>query len=119
MIRALKRLWAQNKLLVIAFLISASVMVFFGAQTTARWIYWNDPAHKNQTIEGWMTLGYVAHSWQVPRPVMLDGMDVQRADLAGRPMSLTDLAIQRGVPLEALIAQVTEVIETHRSVRND
>ncbi|WP_368188158.1 hypothetical protein [Aestuariibius sp. HNIBRBA575] len=119
MIRALKRLWAQNKLLVIAFLISASVMVFFGAQTTARWIYWNDPAHQNQTIEGWMTLGYVANSWQVPRPVILEGMHVQRADFNGHPQSLADLAHARGVELDVLIAQITDVIETHRSRVHD
>ncbi len=31
-------------------------------------IYWN--AHQDEPIEGWMTLGYVAHSYHVPPHVL-------------------------------------------------
>lgn len=38
-------------------------------------IYWN--VHKDEPIEGWMTLGYVAHSYHVPPHILFQALGMQ------------------------------------------
>ena len=85
MIRTFRKLWATNRLLLMGFTAAFAITLFFGIRVISSAIYWNDPAHRNQTIEGWMTIRYVANSWQVPPKVIVE--------CTGQP------AIARGVAL--------------------
>ena len=76
----MRALWRQRPYLVSAFLLACAVTLFFAVRFVTQAIYWSDPAHQNQTVEGWMTVGYIAKSWQVD-PHQLD-------DLAGLPQPL-------------------------------
>ena len=60
-----KRLWQTHRLLLIAFTVAAALTLFFAIRTTAFFIYWSN--HQNVEIEGWMTIGYVAHSYRRPK----------------------------------------------------
>jgi hypothetical protein len=44
--------------------------LFFAVRLTVFTIYWSDPAHRDQAVEGWMTPGYVARSWDVDPEVI-------------------------------------------------
>src|ERR1700682_2609368 len=59
--------WRQG-VLGLAFLLAVSVAVFFVVRAVRPMIYWH--YHQDEPIRGWMTLGYVAHSYHVPPHVL-------------------------------------------------
>lgn len=101
----------HNRLLIAAFVAVLALTAYFGlgALQGAR-EFRNAPP--DQTIEGWMTTRYVAHSWDVPREVMTS-LGFERG--ADGPRPLNKIAEDRGIPVEALIAQIEAAIAAHRS----
>lgn len=95
-------LWRRHPILTLAFGVAVALSVFFATRLVGRMIYWSDPAHQNQSIEGWMTPGYIARSWGV-EPAAL-GLPVVR----GQP--LVEIAKDQGVPLDVMIAQLTQAL---------
>lgn len=69
--RLTRQLWERNKVGLIAFLLALAVSLFFILRLGIFWIYWSDPAHREQPIEGWMTPGYVAYSHHVPKETVV------------------------------------------------
>lgn len=63
--RALRRLWAEQRAVLLAFLLALALAGFFGGRMISRALFWADPAHHHQPPEGWMTPGYIARSWHV------------------------------------------------------
>lgn len=63
--KALQRLWAEQRWPLVAFLLALSLSGFFGGRMVTRALFWADPAHRQQAPEGWMTPGYLARSWHV------------------------------------------------------
>ena len=98
----------------LGFALALAVTLFFAVRLSLNAIYWADPAHRDQAIEGWMTPGYVAHSWKVPRSVMLQALEMQRAP-EGPPPTLAEIAQARGMPLADLVAQVEAEITAFRA----
>ena len=66
MMSKLVRIFRSAPLLASAFAVALLLTLWFGGQSIARAIYWADPQHQNQDVAGWMTVGYIARSWQVP-----------------------------------------------------
>ncbi len=114
MIETLKLLWKDNKGLVTGFVLALAVMVFFAVRSIMFWIYWSDPAHRNQAIEGWMTPRYVAHSWHVPPQVVRDALELSPE--TGR-VTIGQLAEQRGEPFAEVAAKIITAIEAARAER--
>lgn len=112
--RALALLWRDNKLLLGGFLLALAVMAFFAIRTVLFWIYWADPAHRNQAIEPWMTPRYVAHSWHVPPEVV--GRALGLVPGGGR-ITLGEIAARDGVSLEEIARRVIAAIEAERAAR--
>lgn len=110
----LRVLWRDNKLLVSAFVLAMAVMLFFAVRTAMFWLYWHDPAHRNQAIEPWMTPRYIAHSWDVPPPVVGDAMGL---DPGGPRITVTEVAVREGISVEDLVARVMAAIIAHRAAR--
>ena len=63
----IKRLWRDHKLLLLAFLLAATLTIIFAARMVIFSVYWASPDHKNQLLEGWMTPRYIAHSYRLER----------------------------------------------------
>ena len=63
MLNGIKHLWQRNKFLLLAFGFAAIATVFFATRMIVLGIYWADPDHQNQPLEGWMTPRYVAYSY--------------------------------------------------------
>ncbi len=59
--------WRQS-VVAVAFLLSLSVAIFFVVRAVRPLIYWH--YHQDEPIRGWMTMGYVAHSYHVPPHVL-------------------------------------------------
>lgn len=62
-----KPTWRQS-MVAVAFLVSMSLAIFFVVRAVRPMIYWH--YHQDEPIRGWMTMGYVAHSYHVPPHVL-------------------------------------------------
>lgn len=107
-------LWRQRPLLVSAFLLACAVTLFFAVRFVSQAIYWSDPAHQNQRVEGWMTVGYIARSWQVDPHQLDDLAGLPQPQEKGHPQPLVEIARDRGVPVTEVIAEVEAALTTLR-----
>ncbi len=113
MISALRRIWKAAPIATVILGGALLVGAFFAVRLVAFTIYWSDPAHRNQAIEPWMTPGYVAHSWGIPREALFQAIDLPPRP--GHPQSIEELAAERGVSVSDLEAQVMAAIEAFRT----
>lgn len=115
--RTLRHLWANHRLLLLGFMAALALTVFFGVKAVLFALYWNDPAHRNQTIQEWMTVRYVATSWRVPPNVIIDALSTP-PERNGRPVRMEDIAASEGVTIDELRATLTAAIESHKAKRD-
>ncbi len=111
------KLWRKRPYLTSAFALACAVTLFFTVRFLASAIYWANPAHQNEAVKPWMTVGYIARSWQ------LDGGQINLlARLPGpkekgHPQPLVEIAKDRGVPVADVILDVEKAIAVLRLVR--
>lgn len=110
--RQLKSAWRRHPVVLTAFLLACAVFVFFAVRMTFAALYWADPARQNQTLEGWMTPGYVARSWDVPRETVLTWLG-DAAPTGGRK-TLAQIAQDTGVPLAQIIDQLHDALSAQK-----
>lgn len=106
-------LWRRHPVTVLAFGLALAVALFFAVRLILFAIYWADPAHRDQHPEAWMTPGYVAHSWHIPREELLRYLDVP-PDLP-RPATIEEIARARGVPVGQVIGEVEAAVAALRA----
>ncbi|WP_259777356.1 hypothetical protein [Aliiroseovarius crassostreae] len=89
----------------------------FATRTISEAVYWNNPDHHNQPLAGWMTPRYVAHSWRIPRPDMMDIMQsaVPGLDLENGPRSLSDIAAKHNLALNELLQRIDTGLSVYQS----
>lgn len=108
---SVRRLWTERRGLFLAFCAAALITVFFAARGVFFAVYWSDPAHRDQPIEGWMTPGYIAHSWGVSPELVIQTLDLGQGE-GSRRKTLSDIAKARGVDVEVLIAALQDAISS-------
>ena len=74
----------KPKWLLAGFGVAVFVTGFFAIRFTVSMIYWADPAHLDQQIQGWMTPRYVVQSWQVHPEVIRDALGLDLKALNGK-----------------------------------
>lgn len=109
----LAHLWAHHRLALLGFVAATLLTLFFAGRMVVFSLYWADPAHRNQPVEGWMTPGYVAHSWHIDPGALGQALGI--APEPGRRRTLEQIAAERGIPPEALIAQVEALIAREKA----
>jgi len=117
MVSFVKRMWTAAPVATVLLALALTACVFFGVRTTTSWVYWNDPAHIDQPIAGWMTPQYVAHSWDIPRYVMIEALALHQA--GGGPRNLSRLAAERNISVEELISHLNAEIAAYRATTTD
>ena len=95
------------------FAAALGLSILFGARTVLSALYWNDPRHSDQVIEGWMPVGYIGRSWQIPREVLGEALALGPEE-RGRH-SLAQIAERRGVPVAVLATQIMTAIDAFRA----
>jgi hypothetical protein len=75
--------WRQS-VVAAAFLLSLSVGIFFVVRAVRPAIYWH--YHKDEPIESWMSVGYVAHSYHVPPHVLFLALGLPHKPPDKRPL---------------------------------
>ncbi|MDG3042361.1 hypothetical protein [Roseicyclus marinus] len=105
-------LWRHHRAALIALGLALCVALFFVVRLAVFAVYWADPAHRDQRIEGWMTPGYVARSWDLPREALQDALPDLRP---GARATLAEIAQAEGVPLSEVIARMEAAIDAARA----
>ena len=101
---AIKILWQQNKLLLIAFVVAGLITIMFAVRTIVFAIYWNNPDHQRQAFEAWMTPQYVAYSYGLDREQVARTLGLEPN--AGMRLKMGDIAAQTGLTLQQLQAKI-------------
>jgi hypothetical protein len=98
----------RHPFLTAAFTLAVVLTLFFAGLFVTRALYWADPAHREQAVEPWMTLRYIGRSWRLdPRGISAEaGLD----QVPGNPLTLDEIARQRGVPVAEVIAGIEAAI---------
>ncbi|WP_323036952.1 hypothetical protein [Pararhodobacter sp.] len=99
------------------FVIALGLTLFFGVRTTLSALYWHDPEHNDQAIAGWMPVGYIGRSWDLPREVVAEAVGVEPS--RSRRLSIAQIAEERGVPVNQLIDQISTAIDIYRATHHD
>lgn len=102
----MKDLFRRHPLVMTVLAVSVVVTLFFGFRLVAGVVYWSQ--HREEPVRAWMTVGYVGKSWHLdPREIdRVAGLPLPQ----GRPLTLEEIARQRGVPVEEIIAKVEAAV---------
>jgi hypothetical protein len=111
-VTVLAQLWRDHRAALLAFLTALAITLFFAVRFLSFALYWSDPAHRNQVPEAWMTPGYVARSWHIPREAFLRALDLPPK--SDPPRSFEDIAKDRGIPVTTLLGEVAAAITALR-----
>ena len=87
-------------------------------RTAIHAVYWGDPARRMQPVEPWMTPGYIARAWRLPRGAVLEALKAPVPPPNG-PMDLEELAAFRGVPLETVLGEAEALVAPQRTPPGD
>src|ERR1700741_1815210 len=89
----MKKLSWRQSLVGIAFLLSLCVTMVFVVRAVRPAIYWH--YHHDEPIRGWMTMGYVAHSYHVPPHVLHQNLGLPDMPPDRRPLREIATALNR------------------------
>lgn len=102
-----------RRLLWVLLIVSALATVFFTVRGVVQFVYWSDPAHRDQSLEPWMPIGFVARSYGVEREALATALELSPD--SDRRLSLKDLAEMRGKDFEGMVREVETAIQHLRS----
>ena len=106
MIKALKYFWKEQPIALSVFVLALVCLLFFGVRFVDRFLYFHDPAHRNQALEPWMTPRYVGMSYNLPKEIMFDVMGPDETD--GRRERVGEIAARMGISLDQLEERVRQ-----------
>lgn len=112
----LLRIFHTHPVLSTAFAVALALTGMLAVRTTLFVLYWADPAHRDLSLRGWMTPGYVAHTWHVPRSVVGEAIGALPEE---RHPTLKMIAAHQGIEVEELASRIEADIEAHRQAVND
>ncbi len=90
--------WRNHRVLLVGFAAALCLTMFFFARTVMYTLHWSDPAHREQAVDGWMPMGYVARSWDVPPEVLREALG-PAADTGNR-VTVAEIAHERGMRID-------------------
>ncbi|MFN3575483.1 MAG: hypothetical protein ACK4TJ_00635 [Tabrizicola sp.] len=106
-------LWRARPVLTSAFVLACAVTLFFAGRLTVFTVYW--ATHREMPVQGWMTVGYVARSWGLDPRALDAEAGLPMPAIKGRPQPLSEIARDRGVPVEQVIAEVEAALARLRA----
>ncbi len=106
-VRSIGTILRRHPFLVTGFAIATVLTLLFAARFAWHVVYWS--MHENEPIRPWMTVGYVAHNWDL-KAKAIDDIAKLPKPTGHRPFTLAEIASQRGVPVEQVIADVESAI---------
>ena len=108
MLNAARDLWRKNRFLFTAFIVALVVTAFFAVRLLVFSLYWADPAHHDQPLEGWMTPRYIAHSYDLPPDVVRDLLEIEPAPADGKRRTLDDIVKSSDLTMDTIQRRVDQ-----------
>jgi len=118
----LRRVVRAHPITSACFVIALLALLWFGISFLSGALYFNDPKHRNQAIEPWMTPRYVSRSWRIPPEKLNPILELEKRDGEGRPPTMGQIATDLNLTideLEALIAQTSQELQKSRQERKN
>ena len=112
---AVRNLWRKHRFLFVAFIMALAVTAFFAARLVAFSLYWSDPAHQDQPLEGWMTPRYVALSYDLPPGRVREVLELKAVD--GERRTLEEITETSELTLEEIQRRIDEAVRLHEGER--
>ena len=112
----IKKLWTNHRRLFLALCLAIAFVIFFGTRLILSTVYWSDPERRDQAIAGWMTPGYISHSWKVPPNIVREAIGLELGSNSRR-RPLTEIASELGVSEPEVIDRITKAIAAFRANR--
>jgi len=106
-----RTLWQHHKLLILGFLAALLLTAFLFMRLIADVVYW--PQHRDAEISGWMTIGYVAHSYDVEKEILTIALNIE-SDIR-KHLTLKAIADAQDIPLLDLRNHLLDAILAERS----
>lgn len=110
----MKNLWSDHKLLVLGFLVALFLTSMLLMRLIADVVYW--PQHQDEVISGWMTVGYVAHSYDVDKDGLIEALGVETN--LRRHLTLKAIADAQGISLAELKSTLLKAVSDQRAPRD-
>ena len=110
----MRKLGRREWILLVFFLGTLAVTGLFAARAFRRAAYWRE--HRDETIRPWMSVGYVAHSYRVPPPVLYQAIGIEPTLHDRRP--LRQIAHQQNRSVDILISELQHAIIEFRKSRD-
>ena len=107
----MRKLGRREWLLLLFLVGTLAVTGLFAARAFRRAAYWRE--HRDERIRPWMSVGYVAHSYHVPPPVLHQAIGIEPTIHDRRP--LKEIAAQQHRPVDVLISELQQAIIEFRS----
>ncbi|KPQ12586.1 MAG: hypothetical protein HLUCCO17_00395 [Saliniramus fredricksonii] len=101
---------SRHPWLLAGFVLALVLTGFFAIRLVVSTIYWS--GNQDRPIEGWMPIGYIAQSWDVPRDRLAEAIQHEPGALSRK--SLAHIAEERGESVETLIARIENAIADAR-----
>lgn len=101
----------RHPVLTSALVLAIALTLFFAVRFVIGAVYWAQ--HREEPIRGWMTVGYIGKSWDLdPRAIDAEaGFPLPK----GHPFTLEEIARQRGIPVDEVIAQAEAAVARLRA----
>ena len=108
MLNRLKYLWQNHKLLLLAFVLAAAATLMFAVRLVVVTVYFSNPDHQNQPLEGWMTPRYVAYSYGLEADEFEQVLGIDPTVVSR--MNLRDILKEQDLTLEQLQARLDALV---------
>ena len=112
MLTAARTIWRKHRFLSIAFIAALVVTAFFAARLVVFSLYWAEPSHQEQPVEGWMTPRYVALSHDLPPGVVREALDLEPVE--GERHTLEEIAESSSLTLEEIQRRIDEAVRSRK-----
>lgn len=106
----LRILWTKHRLLVLGFSAAMLIATVLLVRLTFGFVYWSN--HRDVEIAGWMTLGYIANSYDVELKLVLSAVSLDAPPR--KRTTLGELAKMQGVSGQALQQSILETVNAER-----
>ena len=113
-VNALYFFWAHHRFALLAACLGLFALLVFGGMATRQAIYWNDPGHRQQPLEPWMTPRYVARSYGLPPETMRTLLQLGEQPGTRQP-TISAIAAEMGLSLPQLQDIVKTASDEHRA----
>ncbi len=113
--RQVGTLWRKHRMLLLTFVAAILLTIYFGARFFTSLAYW--PNHNDVEIRGWMTLSYVAHSYNVEESELLVAANLE--ELPDHRIRISKLAEMSNMRVEDMQVRILFAIAAIRAAEED